>query len=263
MKQRPVPILMYHQVTPRPHPVFEKYSVTPAAFAAQMRWLKVAGYHSVDMDQLLDCRRGLRALPARPIIITFDDGYQDCADHAVPLLRARGFTAVFYLVSGLVGKASSWLLPERGIEFPLFDWQTARTLETEGFQMGSHTVDHPHLVDLSIPDCRHELTEARHALEGQLGHPVRHLAYPHGSFNDAVRAVAVETGYSSACSTRIGISPRDDDPLALARVPVLGHDSLVDFVWRLHTSWSLEEWLRRKATGAARQSLGRRATTPA
>src|SRR5262245_54016318 len=109
-----IPILMYHQVMPRPHPALRKYAVTPGAFGAQMNWLTVAGYVPITLDTLLAHRSGHCSLPSRPIVITFDDGFLDCVEHAVPILHARGFTATFYLVAGLVGKTSHWLLPERG-----------------------------------------------------------------------------------------------------------------------------------------------------
>jgi peptidoglycan/xylan/chitin deacetylase (PgdA/CDA1 family) len=244
-----IPILMYHQVTPRPHPALRKYAVTPRAFGAQMNWLTLTGYVPITLDRLLAHRSGHCPLPSRPIVITFDDGFEDCVEHAVPILHARGFTAIFYLVAGLVGKTSGWLLPERGVELPLMDWTAARRLEAAGFQCGSHTMSHPRLADLSSEGCREELLESRRLLEDHLGHEVRHLAYPFGSFNEKVRALVAETGYHSACSVRIGLSPPEDDVLTLHRVPINGQDSLLDFISRLHTARTFGEFLRAKAQG--------------
>lgn len=238
-----VPILMYHQVTPRPHPALRKYAVTPRAFSAQMNWLTVAGYVPTTLDRLIAHRSGHCPLPSRPIVITFDDGFQDCVEHAVPILHTRGFTAIFYLVAGLVGKTSRWLLSERGVELPLMDWTAARRLEAVGFQCGSHTMTHHRLADLSPEGCREELLGSRRLLEDHLGHEVRHLAYPFGSLNETVRAIAAETGYRSACSVRPGLSLADDDPLVLPRVPVNGQDSLLDFICRLRTARSFKEFI--------------------
>src|SRR5690349_19057397 len=124
-----VPILMYHQVTPQPLDCLRKYSVSVRSFAAQMAWLALAKYTPVTLDQLLDQRAGRGALPLRPVLITFDDGFQDVFEYAVPILQQRGFTATFYLVAGLVGRRSRWLLAERGVELPLMDWQAALWLE--------------------------------------------------------------------------------------------------------------------------------------
>lgn len=251
-----IPILMYHQVTPHPPLALRKYVVTLRAFAAQMNWLALTGYVPITLDVLLAHRSSRCPLPSRPIVITFDDGFQDCVEHAVPILHARGFTATFYLVAGLVGKTSRWLLPERGVELPLMDWTAARRLEAAGFQCGSHTMSHPRLADLSPAACHDELLESRCLLEDRLGHEVRHLAYPFGSFNEAVRALAAETGYRSASSVKIGLSPPEDDSLALHRVPVTGQDSLLDFICRLHTARGMGEVLYGKAQGAWQRLRG-------
>lgn len=255
-----IPILMYHLVTPSHLPALRKYVVTPRAFGAQMNWLTLARYVPITLDALLAHRSGHCSLPARSIVITFDDGFQDCVEHAVPILHARGFTAIFYLVAGLVGKTSRWLLPERGVELPLIDWAAARRLEAAGFQCGSHTLSHPHLADLSPEACREELLGSRRLLEDHLGHEVNHLAYPFGSFNEKVRALVAETGYHSASSVRIGLSPPEDDVLALHRVPISGQDSLLDFICRLHTARGMGDMLYNKAQSAWRRLRWSRAS---
>lgn len=261
MKRR-VAILMYHAVTREPHREFRKYEVTPEAFAAQMRWLGRTGYQPVSLDTWLDGRGHPGPRRPRPVVITFDDGFRDCVDHALPVLEAEGFTATFYLVAGLMGGTSRWLRPLRGIEVPLIDWATAGRLVAAGFECGSHTLTHPNLVHLPAAACRSELRESRRLLEDNLGREVRHLAYPFGLFDGTVRAIAAEAGYRSACSTRIGLAGPDDDPLALVRVPVSGRDSLLDFACRLrmaHTPWEALGVRARNAWRGLRR-VGRRQT---
>jgi peptidoglycan/xylan/chitin deacetylase (PgdA/CDA1 family) len=240
---------MYHEVSPSPQPAFGRYTVTPRQFARHMRWLAALGYETIDMDALARARLGQGALPKRPVVITFDDGFQGCVDHAVPVLQAHGFTAVFYLVTGSIGGASGWLREEVGIELPLMSWDAARRLAANGFHCGAHTVTHPRLAGLDPVRCRGELAGARGRLEDELGRPVVHFAYPYGSMDEAVRGMAGEAGYTTAVSTRAGLSPPDDDLLALHRVTIYGHDSLLDFASRLSTGAALRERLRR-ATGA-------------
>jgi peptidoglycan/xylan/chitin deacetylase (PgdA/CDA1 family) len=238
-----VPVLMYHQVSPSPEPAFRRYTVTAREFSRQMRWLDTLGYQTIDMSTLVQARLAGGTLPERPVVITFDDGYQGCVDHAVPILRAHKFTAVFFLVAGLMGETSRWMLPELGVEFPLMSWATARALVAEGFQCGGHTVTHPRLAGLDPARCRAELADGRRLLEEELRQPVTHLAYPFGSYDTAARGIAAEAGYVTACSTRPGLSGPDDDLLALRRVTIYGHDSLLDFAWRLQTGWAVREHL--------------------
>jgi peptidoglycan/xylan/chitin deacetylase (PgdA/CDA1 family) len=255
--QHAVPVLMYHQITPRPHPAMLKYSVTPASFRRQMAWLAWAGYRPVTLDAVLAARAGLGRLPRHPVVITFDDGFEDSWTYAVPVLQSRGFTAIFFLVAGLVGKRSTWLLSEKGVEFPLLDWTAARGLEAAGLECGAHSMTHPRLAALDPTDCRRELHESRLRLEDRLGRAVIHLAYPFGSYDARVRELAGETGYETACSVRIGLSPADDDPLALHRVPVLGTDSLADFVVRLRTAERVKDIAHRVLRRARRRLIPR------
>lgn len=247
-----IPILMYHRVTPEPHPAFFKYCVTPKAFANQMRFLSIAKYTPVDFNDILSFRDGNTKLPERPIVITFDDGFQDIAEHAVPTLSERGFKAVIYFVTAFAGKKSSWVLPLRGVEFPLMDWCTINGLERKGIQCGAHSATHPKLTGISSSDCRAELLNSRLELENRLGHEVRHLSYPFGLFNREVRDIAEETGYYTACSTRIGVSSLKDDLLTLPRVPIIGQDSLFDFIFKLKTAHTIGDYGRSKARGAKR-----------
>jgi peptidoglycan/xylan/chitin deacetylase (PgdA/CDA1 family) len=244
VERPPVPILMYHQVAPVQVESFAKYIVTPRAFAAQMRWLSLRGYEAVGMDALVESRAGRRPLPRRPIVITFDDGFQGCADHAMPILESFGFMAIVYVVAGLIGEPSRWLVRERGLEFPLMGWETIGRLRASGHEIGAHTVTHPRLAELPADERVEELVRSKAILEEGLGEPVDHLAYPFGSYDDAVRASAIEAGYRSACSVRIGVSGPEDDLFALHRVPVSGTDSLIDFIARLRNGWNAGDQMR-------------------
>jgi peptidoglycan/xylan/chitin deacetylase (PgdA/CDA1 family) len=240
-----VPILMYHQVSDAPHTRFLKYTVTGRAFAAQMKWLAANDYSTIDLPTLLARRRGGAPILERTVVITFDDGFRECATVAAPAMEAHGFSATFFLVAGLMGDSSRWLVTERGIEFPIMSWDDARRLERAGHRCESHSVTHPRLAELSSEACRDELSRARAILEDELGHPVRHLAYPFGSENQQVRDVAAECGYDTACTVTIGISAAGDDVYALPRVPVLGTDSLLDFASRIRTAYTVRDRLRR------------------
>ena len=240
-----VPILMYHQVSDAPHTRFMKYTVTGRAFAAQMKWLAANDYSTIDLPTLLARRRGGAPIPERAVVITFDDGFRECANVAAPAMEAHGFSATFFLVAGLMGDSSRWLVTERGIEFPIMSWDDARRLERAGHRCESHSVMHPRLAELSPEACRDELSRARAVLEDELRHPVRHLAYPFGSENQQVRDVAAECGYDTACTVTIGISAAGDDVYALPRVPVLGTDSLLDFASRIRTAYTVRDRLRR------------------
>jgi peptidoglycan/xylan/chitin deacetylase (PgdA/CDA1 family) len=222
---------MYHQITPTPDRVFRKYAITPTEFAEQMRWVAAEGFVPIHLDDAFGHAR--RPLPAKPIVITFDDGFQDCFEHALPVLAAHAFTATFFVVAGLAGKRSEWLLAERGVEYPLMQWDAVRTLVDAGFECGAHTMTHPRLAQLSPDEAYRELRDSRCAIEDHTGAPVRHVAYPFGSFSASVRAAAERSGYLTGCTVVPGIARTSDDPLALARIPVNGTDAPLAFTTQL------------------------------
>ena len=250
-----VPILVYHEVSPAPPAAFRRYGVTVRAFARQLAWLSTRGFQTIDMDALVRARTGRDGLPRRPVIITFDDGFLSCLDHAVPLLRSHGFTAVFYLVAGLMGDRSRWMAGA-GVQLPLMTWSQARQLAGAGFQCGVHSMTHPRLTDLPRAALQVELAEARRRAEDELGRPAVHLAYPYGAYDAAVRRAAADTGYVTASSTRPGRSGPDDDLLALNRITVHGHDTLLDFACRLRTGAGLREAVGRGVRAAVRRLRG-------
>ncbi len=245
---------MYHEVSDKFVPGFGKYIVRPRLFEAQISWLARAGYTSVSLDSLLAARAGGTTLPPKPVIITFDDAYEDSVRFAVPVLRAHDFTAIYYLITGWMGSVTRF----KGVEvrLPLIDWPQARRLIDAGFHCGSHTVTHPHLAETSPDWCRDELVKSRQRMRDRLGIDVHHLAYPHGSYDEAVMQASAAAGYRSAVSVRIGLSPHDDDPLRLHRVPIEGQESLLDFKFRVLTAHSPGELLRKRAARRLLRGVG-------
>jgi peptidoglycan/xylan/chitin deacetylase (PgdA/CDA1 family) len=227
---------MYHEVTPTPVERYRKYTVTPAELAAQLAWLRSRRYTSVDLDAVRAAFLGERALPARAIVITFDDGSRDCLDHAVPALLAHGFTATFFIVGGLVGSTTRWLPAEVGFEIPTAGWPTLRAAEREGMRCEAHSVSHPRLARVDDEQARDELVRGRAVLEEGLGHAVRHLAYPFGSHSPRTRELAREAGYLTACTTHEAIASRGDDLLALPRVPILGTEGMGEYRHRVRSA---------------------------
>jgi len=239
-----VPILMYHDVSSDTPAAFRKYVVTPKAFARQMRWLAGADYTPIDLSALIAHRTAGHALPSRPVVITFDDGFRDAVRCAGAIVREHGFRAVLFVVAGLVGRPSEWLLRERGLERPLADWTELRHLAAGGFEIGAHSLTHPHLPAIDREEARHQIVNSRHVIEDALGREIVHFAYPFGAVNPAVRAMVAEAGYRTACTTHIGLSGAHDDPLMLQRVPVTGFDSLIDFACRLRTASTVMQTAR-------------------
>jgi len=216
-----VPILMYHYIRYNPDPrdvLGFNLSVTPSDFAMQMDWLAANGYHPIDFDDLRGYLLGQAVLPERPVVLTFDDGYRDLYTTAYPILRAHGFKAVSYVVSGFVGRSTN-VTAEQVLE-----------MDANGIQIGVHTVSHADLTKLSGGGLWHEVYDSKVALEALLGHPVLDFCYPSGRFDDAVVRAVQAAGYLTATTTQPGVVHTAADRYVWTRVRVGGGESLEQLV---------------------------------
>ena len=235
---RAIPILMYHQVGHEPQKFYPLHSIEPKNFANQMKLLKSCGFETIDLSQLYEYRNGSGEIPQKPIVITFDDGYQDSIDNSVPALEACGFKAIYYIPTDYIGTDSHWMKSDLGIELPIADWDTIKQIDSKGFDIGCHSMSHPHLNQISGEKCLNELKTSKKILEEKLGHEVKHLAYPYGSYNESVMSAAGETGFITACTVDAGLCKSKYDSLALPRINIGYKDSVIDFVSKIHTGFS-------------------------
>ena len=151
-------VLNYHKVSDE----FLSLAVAPADFDWQMRYLKEHGYHAITPDELYDALEGTGQLPANPVLITFDDGYQDNYDNAYPILRKYGLKGTVFVVTSFLGTRKGYLT-----------WDECREMEKNGMTVASHTVDHKSMTDLTNDQLRAELVESKKKAEAELGHEVK------------------------------------------------------------------------------------------
>jgi peptidoglycan/xylan/chitin deacetylase (PgdA/CDA1 family) len=189
----PAPILMYHYVRTvdaGADPLGYELSVEPALFEEHLAWLANNGYTGIRLDLMLRCLRGEPVCPPRPVVITFDDGYADAYESALPALQRHGFTATFYIVSGFVGQPA------------YMSWDQLAQLRDAGMEIGAHTVDHQMLTRLDLPEMQRQIAQSRQDLEQTLGISVSSFCYPVGDYDATVVDQVRAAGYASAVTTR-------------------------------------------------------------
>ncbi|HET7034249.1 MAG TPA: polysaccharide deacetylase family protein [Thermomicrobiaceae bacterium] len=210
----PVPIVMYHYVRPDPgpgDPAGEDLSVTPEDFAAEMDYLAAQHYTTMTLGELEVVRERRAPLPARPVVLTFDDGYRDFYTDAWPVLRRHHFKATIFVITGVVGS-------ERYLS-----WDMIRELDGSGLiEVGSHTVDHPELPALSDAQARAEIVDSKKTLEEHLGHPVVAFSYPAGHYTQREVDDVRQAGYGCAVTTRGAFARAGDPALELPRFRIHG-----------------------------------------
>lgn len=227
-----IPILMYHKVNPDPETGNLGLRVTPADFDQQMRYLFAQGYSTVSLGDVRDFLAGLKALPPKPVVITFDDGYRDNYTCALPILEKYHFKATFFIVVNSIGGINSF---DRGIQpvNQMAGWSELRDMAARGMDIGSHTLTHPRLAECRPAEAARQIKESKLALERGLGLPVHYFSYPHGSCNAAVKKMVEEFGYTAATSTQAGLIAPGSDVYALKRVYVTGQMSQKRFIREL------------------------------
>src|SRR3954447_13891864 len=210
---RPVPILMYHVISaPKPGAPFPELYTPKPAFAAQMRAFARQGYHGVTLQQVYDYWHHAIALPRKPIVISFDDGYLSHYTHALPVLHKLGWPGVLNLEVNNVLTAGD------------ISQSQVRTLIRAGWEVDSHTLTHPDLTAVSATQLQHELAGSRAFLRSHFHVPVNFFCYPAGRYDATVEAAVRAAGYRLATTTRPGVAGPHGDPFALPRIRVSGSD---------------------------------------
>jgi peptidoglycan/xylan/chitin deacetylase (PgdA/CDA1 family)/glycosyltransferase involved in cell wall biosynthesis len=224
-KRSRVPILMYHRIASDGPKELARYRLPPDTFQEQMLWLRRNGYHTINSEQLAWFVANNHPFFGRPVLITFDDGYEDFADLAWPILRANDFSAEVFIVTDIVGMRAEWDV-SFGVPAPLMSAAKIVELAAEGVSFGSHMASHTLCDKLSTRELAEELTRSRAQLENWLKRPVTSIAAPFGCTDQRFRILASECGFKVGFNTANGAASLKDDPLNLPRIEVRGDCTL-------------------------------------
>jgi peptidoglycan/xylan/chitin deacetylase (PgdA/CDA1 family) len=242
-----IPILTYHNVEIAPAGVgLGSLYVHPRRFRRQMALLARLGYRGLSMSQAMPYLRGERA--GRVAAVTFDDGYADNVENALPVLLRHGFSATCYVASGEIGGYNSWDADRLGVRKPLMSDEQLRAWRDAGMEVGAHTRTHPRLSALPDREIREEVLGSRADLEDRLGVRVSQFCYPYGDHDDRIVGVVRDAGFAAATTVLRGLARPDDDPLRLPRVPVHRDLGVVRFLAKILTRY--EDRRRGRAGGA-------------
>ena len=232
-----IPILTYHQIaTPPASPSpFRSLSVPLTHFESQMGWLKRLGYQGLSMSELMPYLRGERL--GKVVGITFDDGYLNNLQAALPVLERFGFTSTVYAVSKRLGQSNVWD-QEMGVpESALMSESELKAWSRAGQEVGSHTRHHVRLLQCNEDQAREEIVISKAELEELLGCAVTQFCYPYGEFNSTHLRLVQQAGYTAATTTvrsRESVGPRASaDWFSLSRVPVVRSTHWPQFLLKL------------------------------
>jgi len=210
------------------------YVVSSGTFEAHLRRLRELGCASIDLAALIGWLRDGTPIPARSVIITFDDGFAGNATLATPLLEKYGFKATFFIATNRIGDTA------------MLTWEQLRDMAARGMAIESHTASHPLLSTLSAEETRRELMASREALESRLGMPVNYISLPNGDSNPWYASLACQSGYHGGCGSEFGVNDREVDPYFLRRIAIKRNTTardIGDYVLRdtLSYNWAMSK----------------------
>jgi peptidoglycan/xylan/chitin deacetylase (PgdA/CDA1 family) len=206
-----VPILVYHHI--RQSVSFgsraeRRLTVTPEIFGQQMKYLQENGYHVITFAALVDVLKNISELPGKPVVISFDDGWEDQFVYALPKLEEYHFNATFFVVTNFVGSSG------------FVSWPQLRKMLAAGMEIGSHTRSHPRLDKITNAGTLwDQIYASKQILESQLGARVDEFAYPFGSYNAASASIVRLAGYRVARACCIGRVQSDAYALRAVMAP--------------------------------------------
>ncbi len=206
---KPVPIFLWHSVGEGS--ANDKYDVPVEEFEQQLQILNAQNIAVVTLDQVLDDWEGKTPLPAKAVVLTFDDGRQCLYDHVMPALLRHHAIGELFLVTGFLAESAA----ERKVignslgRHPYLTWPEVRAMVDSGaFVVEAHSVNHPPLRKMSEPRQHAEIADSRRELQRRLGLPVKYFAYPFGSFSAATLQQTEQAGYRAALSVAKGNNSR-------------------------------------------------------
>lgn len=195
-----LPILMYHAVSAHSSAAFRRFAVPPGLFGEQISALRDAGYETLTVAGYV-ARRRHGTLPPRPLLLTFDDAFEDFALQALPVLERCGFVSTLYVPTAYVGGTARWLEREGEAGRPMLDWNGLREVQRRGTECGGHSHTHPSLDQCPLERLRREVQTCQGHLTQELGPEARSFCYPYGHHNRRVRQEVAAGGFVAGCAT--------------------------------------------------------------
>ena len=253
-----VRILMYHRVDQLPG--YDQLTVTPQVFSRQMTWLArrrrvVSLSQALDELERGDVRRGT-------VVITFDDGYLDNLQHALPVLTEHGLPATVFVTTGFAnGQGSHPRYP--GSQGLHMDWQQLKQWQAAGpYELGAHSVTHPYLSRTSNEQCEREIADCLRDFDREQVSHNQCFCYPSGDVTAREAGLVEGSGYRAAVTVAPGVNHAGTNRFLLYRTEITDRDTGLGFILKLAGAFDLIHvllhWQRRirfsRAAAAARQN---------
>ena len=251
-----LPVLMYHSIGPLREGFDEFLTIPTEMFEEHLQWLRRHEYTPIHVADWTAYLREGKPLPAKPVLLTFDDGYRDTAEFGFPLLKKHGFKGTLFLVANHIGTTNSWDRHLNVAELPLMTTEEIRYWAANGIEIGSHSCSHPDMRACSDAEIEAEMRESKSILHEIAGVPVNCFAYPYGYFDDRAPEAARKI-YDAALTCDVGVNGLSTDPMRLRRGIIVPRFTPGQMFWATHLGFNLLLTAKIQASLQVRRVLGR------
>ncbi len=246
--QENLKVLIYHRILDDPQTCNEERAmcVQTDEFRNQLALLERWGFTTITFHDYRLYLEGALNLPRKPIILTFDDGYDDIYRNAFPLLQEFGMKAVVFAIADSQIKTNTWDAFNGGPSRPLMNPQQILELHTAGFEIGSHSLSHPDLSSVSKEIVWEEISRSRMLLEILLNAHVESFAYPYGLTTESVKRMVADAGYTTGCGVYSGPARFGEDPFDIRRILITNGIGTLGFALRVLSPYEYYGWFKWK-----------------
>lgn len=192
-------ILTYHSIDSTGSII----SIHPEVFRWQMAFLKNCGRKGVSLREYLTTQAISSNNSNRLVVLTFDDGFENFYEVALPILLQHGFTATVFIVTGSVGDKCRWEKKSDIPEFKLMPWHQILECHRNGIEIGSHTVDHINLVRLDPDQLKKQVAQSKEHIESNCDTNVTSFCYPYGDYDPNTIDQVQKAGYQAAVTRQV------------------------------------------------------------
>jgi peptidoglycan/xylan/chitin deacetylase (PgdA/CDA1 family) len=221
-----IPILVYHGIDSKR---MTPYAISPGKFMRQMQCLRIAGYGTTKIKDILAFVEGKnRKRVPKKILLTFDDGYRDFIKWGLPVLKENDFSALVSVVTECCDLADLGGGCSR-FRSPTMSWREVKEIQRAGVEIASHGVTHERLTEISQADKKREIKESKRKIEEKLGEPICTFCYPYGAFDEDAAGTVRQCGYRIGLTTEAGLVKKNDDAATLKRITIDDDLSLIEF----------------------------------
>ena len=229
-----VPILVYHHIMYNYNPENALINISPDELLLHLWALKNDGFTTITFDDYYDYVQGVRALPEKPIIISFDDGYLSNYEYGYKMLKSLGMKATIFVITSTVGATEN-------VTYPHFTWEQAKEMEKSGvIDIQSHSHSHREMGNLDAVSIQRELRLSKYLIEQNLNKEVSVFAYPFGSFGALTQSLATFAGYKIQCKVGdLGYNTKTSPQNELKRITVSGTTTDHGLIDQINTNLEL------------------------